>query len=401
MIRHTRSRASCLIILLGAALLLAPPGCQSGRSGPGEPGVTAGHGRVATPSTRMRPPPPPRPLATPTRAVWVARFHYRTPEDVRRIVARCAAEGFNTLLWQVRGDGTVTYPSRIEPWSAQFNHRDPGFDPLALAIEEAHARGLRVEAWFNVLPGWSGSQPPAIAGQLWNARPEWFLTDARGNRQALGDFYVLLNPCLPEVRSHLAALVREIAGNYAIDGIHLDYVRYAWDGQRDARRRFPRDARTLSLYRAETGRTPDADADAGAWDSWRANQLTRAVIEMREALNRARPGATLTAAVRPDAAEARQDHFQNAAAWLRSGLVDAVMPMAYTSRISVFERQVRSYGAVGRGRVIPGIGVYLLQPAALRAQLAHCAQRGGDWAAFSYESLSGERLAEIRAAHGR
>lgn len=396
---HLLPRTVRFVIALSAVLLLAPLGCQSARSDSQSSNAPPSDPRSASPTARKRPPPPPRSLATPTRAVWVARFHFRTPQDVRRIVARCAAEGFNTLLWQARGDGTVTYLSRLEPWSAQFNHRDPGFDPLALAIEEAHARGMRVEAWFNVLPGWSGPQAPAVADQLWNARPEWFLTDSRGNRQALGDFYVLLNPCLPEVRAHLAALVREIASNYAIDGIHLDYVRYAWDGQRDARRRFPRDARTLAIYRAETGLTPDADA--AAWDRWRANQLTRAVIEMRQALDRARPGATLTAAVRPDAAEARRDHLQSAAAWLRSGVIDAVMPMAYTSRIGVFERQLRSYDAVGRGRVIPGVGVYLLAPAALREQLRLCAQRGGDWAAFSYDSLSGDRLGAIRAAHGR
>ena len=64
-------------------------------------------------------------MPDPVRAVWVARFHYRYPDDVRAIISNCARLGCNTVLWQVRGNGTVAYRSRIEPWSGEFNHRDP------------------------------------------------------------------------------------------------------------------------------------------------------------------------------------------------------------------------------------------------------------------------------------
>jgi uncharacterized lipoprotein YddW (UPF0748 family) len=326
-------------------------------------------------------------MPEPVRAIWVARFHYRYPNDVRAILRNCAKLGCNTVLWQVRGNGTVAYRSQIEPWSREFYHEDPGFDPLALAVAEAHASGLRIEAWVNLMPGWKGKDPPPIRNQLYHTHPEWFLHDATGRRQPLNDHYVILNPCLPEVRRYLTSVMEEIVANYDVDGIHLDYVRYAWETTKDARSRYPRDARTLALYRRETGKHPDDDP--AVWDAWRANQLTRLVHDIRRMMEQRNPGATLTAAVMADPQRGYHECFQNGPAWLRSGLVDAVYPMAYTERSDIFAGYVRTYHqlAIGR-RVIPGLGIYKHEtPEQMRSQLQLCAANGGDFALFSYESL--------------
>src|SRR5678816_2599221 len=50
------------------------------------------------------------------RAIWVTRFEYQTEADVKAIVANCAALGFNTILFQVRGQADAYYRSSIEPW---------------------------------------------------------------------------------------------------------------------------------------------------------------------------------------------------------------------------------------------------------------------------------------------
>lgn len=329
----------------------------------------------------------PLPLASPTRAVWVARYHYRTPEDIREIMRNCAALGLNTVLFQVRGDGTVLYPSRYEPWGREYDYRDPGFDPLAAAVSEAHAAGLRIEAWVNLMPGWYGEQPPPRISQLYHTHPEWFLHDAEGRRQPLSKFYAILNPCLPEVRKYLTGLLEELVTRYDVDGVHLDYVRYAWDETPNAKARYPRDPETLALYRRETGKAPDDDATA--WANWRANQLTKLVIDIRRMLQRKRPGAALTAAVFQDPQEAFNSYLQNAAGWLRASVIDAALPMAYSEKPDVFERRIEAYRAAAPGRrVIPGVGLYKLDSAdEVRDQLAQCDAWGGEFALFSYESL--------------
>jgi uncharacterized lipoprotein YddW (UPF0748 family) len=370
-------RVILLVALAGLGSGLAPVGCRLPAGGPEPaPGIGARPTRAA-----------PLPMPRPVRAIWVARFHYRYPDDVRTIIQNCAAIGCNTVYWQVRGEGTVTYPSRIEPWSREFDYRDPGFDPLALAVAEAHRHGLRIEAWFNVLPGWKGPTPPPVAGQLYQAHPEWFLYDATGRRQPLNENYVIVNPCWPEVRRHIASVADEIVSRYDVDGIHLDYVRYAWDGSKNAKQSYPRDARTLALYRRETGLHPDDDP--AAWHHWRANQLTRVVSEIRVVISRRRPGATLTAAVWRDPELGYRDYLQNSVAWLRTGLLDAAVPMAYTEQVSQLEADIGTYRRLASSRrIIPGLGLYLHKsPEQTRDQLRRCLAWGGDFALFSYDSM--------------
>ena len=194
------------------------------------------------------------------RAIWVTRGDFRTADDVTRIMEDCSRGGFNTVIFQVRGNGTVFYPSKIEPWAEQFNFTSPGFDPLGQAIQEAHRRGMELHAWVNVMPAWRGTKPPASPEQLYNKHPEWFWYDQHGKRQPLNPFYVSLNPCLPEVREYLVDVFHEIVANYPIDGLHLDYIRFPND---NAPRGvdYPHDPRTLALYREATGRAP-ADSRA-------------------------------------------------------------------------------------------------------------------------------------------
>lgn len=354
-------------------------------------------GKVVPVATPRRP--TPMTMPTPVKAVWVARFHYRHPEDIRAIMRACARDGFNTVIWQMRGSGTVAYPSKIEPWSREYGHRDPGFDPLQVAVDAAHENGLRIEAWINVMPGWRGPKPPPFKAQLWNTHPEWFLRDATGKRQPLGDFYVILNPCLPEVRRHIADVVDEIVTNYDVDGVHLDYVRYAWDTTPNARELYPRDPETLRLYREQAGQAPDDDLTA--WDNWRANQLTQLVTDIRRRIDRRRPGATLTAAIWSSPTRGFKSYFQNSIAWLRTGLIDAGMPMAYTESLDKLRKYIGEYRSLApRARIIPGLGIYKHKtPEQMSAQLRQCSDWGDDFVLFSYGSL--HATAEDRGKDGK
>lgn len=53
----------------------------------------------------------------------------------------------NAVCLQVRGRSDAFYKSSYEPWSQDLTDtrgQDPGYDPLAFAIEEAHKRGLEL-----------------------------------------------------------------------------------------------------------------------------------------------------------------------------------------------------------------------------------------------------------------
>lgn len=58
----------------------------------------------------------------------------------------------NSVCLQVRPMADALYKSSYEPWSSYLTGtrgKDPGWDPLAFAVEECHKRGLEINAWVN------------------------------------------------------------------------------------------------------------------------------------------------------------------------------------------------------------------------------------------------------------
>ena len=297
----------------------------------------------------------PQPISGPVRGIWVTRFDYTTADDIRQIMENCEQGGFNTVLFQVRGNGTAFYESDLEPWADELGGQHPGFDPLELACEEAHVRGMQLHAWVNVIPSWRGLKPPDNPEQLYLAHPEWHWYDQEGRRQPLAKaFYTSLNPCLPEVRSYLVELFAEIVARYDVDGLHLDYIRFVDDLEKG--RDYPRDARTLALFHDATGRLPDQQPDL--WKRWRADQVTALVKSIRQMTLDLRPGLILSAAVGSEPSGPTGQHLRDSLGWAKAGLFDALFPMNYTSDPELFASRVEAWSRVPTdSRIVTGIMV--------------------------------------------
>lgn len=326
----------------------------------------------------------PHRLREPVRAVWVTRWDYRTPQDIHAIIDNARHARLNTVLLQVRGEACAAYRSAIEPWSPQFGWQDPGFDPLAVAVARAHAAGIRLHAWINVLPAWKGRRPPTHPRHVLNAHPAWRLFDASGVPQPLGEHYVILNPCLPAVQEYLAAVAGEIASRYDVDGIHLDYIRFT-EGTID---RYPRDPETLRLFRLSTGHASPDDAP-GAWNRWREGALRRLVWRIRETVHRLRSDCEVSAALIADRRRATREFLQDGAAWLREGLIDRGYIMAYTPAMQQFQQWLADWDrAAPRDRIVPGIGIYRHRDDRTSfEQLRLCYEQDRGFALFAYASL--------------
>ncbi|MGE3174216.1 MAG: glycoside hydrolase family 10 protein [Planctomycetota bacterium] len=330
------------------------------------------------------------------RSVWVDRWDYRTAADLERVVDACHRAGFEAVIFQVRGNGTVYYPSSIEVWSEQFEFRDPGFDPLGTVVRAAHARGMQVHAWVNMAPGWVGTREPAEPRQLWQSRREWFLhdRDVEPQRRADGK-YLALNLCLPEVRAYLVDLCREVTQRYDVDGLHLDYIRFP-DPEPDGRL-LGADPATMVRFTGSTGRSRD---DEVALRRWQADAVTRVVADVQAALRGLDRRVLLSAAVLADRSIALERNRQDWARWCRERLVDAIVPMNYTDDDVRFAAQVRDAVDVAAGvPVIVGVGVYKHGAAAqTRAQLDAAVAAGASGIGiFNYRTLFGAG-AEVPAA---
>jgi len=323
------------------------------------------------------------------RAIWVTRWDYKTPQDIAHVMENCQRAGFNTVLFQVRGNGSVCYRSRIEPWAEEFHGHDPGFDPLAVACKEAHKRGMTIHAWANVIPGWRGNKPPSDPRQLYNAHPNWFWRDAYGRRQPLG-WYCSVNPCYPEVRRYLAAVFSEIA-RYPVEGIHMDYVRFPNEWNESYPKGatppdFPRDPRTLAMFYRATHRNPDQAP--GEWLAWRSEQITQTVREIRSAVRRVNGKIVLSAAVGASPDDAKRLHYQDAREWINEGLVDAVYPMNYEADMGAYTRRLQNWSACSsKVAVVPGVMFDKRDAGKVLAQVHRAVQSGSHFAAFAYNSI--------------
>ncbi|MCA9304498.1 MAG: family 10 glycosylhydrolase [Phycisphaerales bacterium] len=298
------------------------------------------------------------------RGIWVTRWDFRSPTDVERIMRDASELGITDIFWQVRGQGDAYYRSSIEPWGEELfrDNRaktDPGFDPLELAIGEAHRRGMRVHAWMNVMPMWRGKAMPRDPKHLLYEHPEWRLYNADGKVQELHDGYVVINPVYEEVQQYLAGIVRDIVRRYDIDGVHLDYIRYLSD-EIGANELMPGDAKSLGMYARATGKAGIASrVDRDAYREWIRSRITDLVGAIRATALREDPGILYSAAVWRRPEMARDRYMQDAATWVNAGMIDAVMPMIYSDDDLRYKDDLDAwFKAVDDRRVVPGIGAY-------------------------------------------
>jgi uncharacterized lipoprotein YddW (UPF0748 family) len=335
------------------------------------------------------------------RAIWVTRFDYKSLGDVETVVANCARAGFTDIFFQIRGNGTVFYPSRVEPWAFELTGADasstgknPGWDPLKTAAAAAKKRGIRLHAYMNVLPGWRGlKDPPRSAGQLWTAHPDWFMIDSYGQRmRPTSGWYTFLNPALPPVRDYLAQLAAELAG-YDIAGLHLDYIRFPYDYKDVAGQLYPKASEQEIKRRADFSYDRYSAEQVrrnykGNWAAFRRESVSQTVAELKETF-KTRRGAPciISSSVLADFNRGYNDAFQDSRRWAKEQYVDWLVPMNYNAQL-FDERLGNMRKSLGRGVVSERLVVGIECKASLseiRRQIASVEKSGcRGYALFSY-----------------
>lgn len=193
------------------------------------------------------------------RAVWVATvFNLDWPSSAGLPAARQKAQLLNILnravqlrlnavVLQVRPNADALYQSSLEPWSGWLSGPgvNPGYDPLAFAIAEAHRRGLELHAWFNPFRA-TVSGKPVGAGHIAQRRPD--LIKRAGST-------TILNPSAAASQQHVLQVILDVVRRYDIDGVHLDDYFYPYpphhniaDGRSPAQRRAAIDSFVSRLY---------------------------------------------------------------------------------------------------------------------------------------------------------
>jgi uncharacterized lipoprotein YddW (UPF0748 family) len=141
--------------------------------------------------------------------------------SIREVFDNCKSLGLNTVVVQVRAFGDAIYPSEHFPWSylcTGTEGGDPGYDPLAIMVEEAHVLNLRLEAWLNPYRVRSAGNTNAMSATNPAAR---FIEEENGAVISYNGT-ISYNPASAEARKLIVDGAVEIASNYNVDGIHID-----------------------------------------------------------------------------------------------------------------------------------------------------------------------------------
>lgn len=315
---------------------------------------------AATPS----PSPAPVPSGPPQlRAIWVDAFHggIKSPAQVEKLVADAHRGNLNALFVQVRKAGDAYFNRSDEPRASDIEG-PADFDPLAYVIRLAHAATPRIQvhAWVNTFFVGQASRVYVQHGDLW------------GNRAADASQGGFLDPGVPEVQIYTHQVLMDLARNYDVDGIHLDFVRYPGQG-------WGYSPDSVGLYVLEKGATaPPAPANA-AWETWRRDRVTAFVRDLHQDLRLQRPQVALSGALicyggGPavdsgwNLTSAYTSVFQDWRSWLANGYLDFGVPMNYDSDWSALER--RWFGqwiafekdSGFASRVVIGVGAFLNYP---------------------------------------
>ncbi|NBC18959.1 MAG: family 10 glycosylhydrolase, partial [Bacteroidetes bacterium] len=308
-----------------------------------------------------------------TRAVWFATVLQdggwpvtgtdpdSQAEALRERIRTARALGMNTFIFQAVARGDALYPSTLLPWSpvAKGPGEDPGYDPLAVAVDEAHAQGMELHAWINTFRVGDTTTEDRFRGvsdpeHVIFAHPEW--TDSPP-----GGEDIWLDPSSEDARAWLVDVVMEIVENYAVDAVHFDFIRYPQFGLEDDASRFAFDPRGFSDI-----------------DDWRRDNITLFVRDVADAVLRAKPwmklGATPIGNYRDNgqwpALFAFSDVYQESRRWVQEGLLDYLAPQIYFSIGTApegdnsapspdFEFLIEEWEAESAGRAIfAGIGAY-------------------------------------------
>jgi uncharacterized lipoprotein YddW (UPF0748 family) len=274
------------------------------------------------------------------RGIWVTRWEWaqdKTKNNPRaqkkriiEIFDLIKKARLNFVLFQIRGNGDAFYKSNYEPWSDLLTGKlgkDPGWDPLEFAIEQAHIRGLELHTWINTFPAWRGTNPPHHTSpeHIYNAHPEWIVCDSTGQPMPLTSHYVNLSPGIPAAREYVHNVCNDIIRNYDIDGFHFDYIRYP---EKSPELGYSQDIVSMRLFNS-----PDGNPNNLKWEDWQRENINKFVRKFYDEATSLKPWLKISAAVigKYDYSIWNGYHivYQDALQWLKEKKIDFITPMIY------------------------------------------------------------------------
>jgi uncharacterized lipoprotein YddW (UPF0748 family) len=256
---------------------------------------------------------------------------------------------------------------------------------LALLLREAHAEGIEVHAWMNLMSLSANENAPLLKkygpGILTrNILPKKTLSDYKIDSQ------YFLEPGDPRVLEETAAAVTEVVRRYPdLDGVQFDYIRYP-----DWHPRYGHTPINEKRFREATGVQGDIAESDPAWQNWKRVQVTALLDRLTESARAAKPGITVSTTGLVAYSRAFHEASQDWKLWIETGRVQFVTLMCYSRSTEDFRGYIQdARKQLGNFEHLSvAVGAYKLSPYFFREQFGICEEAGvRGCAVFHYGDL--------------
>ena len=261
-------------------------------------------------------------------------------QELIDILDKMHAGNMNAICMQVRSLCDAMYQSSYEPWSAALTGtrgKDPGYDPLQFAIDEAHKRGMELHVWVN--PFRASTSSLSSSDVLWSNAGDWLI---KYNNESFSGY--IIDPGYPESRAYVVKVLMEIVNKYDIDGMVMDDYFYAYGGTTNE------DAKAQAKHYNPSD-VIDVNGNGSTLDDWRRSNVDKVIKATYDSIQAVKPwvrfgmgpggiwtidnGAARAYGIKLPAGITGGDIYNNlycnTVEWVKGGYVDYVNPQIYWS----------------------------------------------------------------------
>ena len=268
-------------------------------------------------------------------------------KEMTDIFDEMVAGNMNAVCMQVRSLSDATYKSSYEDWASVLTGtrgKDPGYDPLAFAVEEAHKRGLELHVWVNPFRVTS-SGTISTTDKVWKNAGEWIIKYDNGSFDGQ-----IIDPGFPEARQYVINVLMEIVNNYNVDGILMDDYFYPYGGTTTE------DIKSQTAhYKAD--QVIDMNGDGNKLDDWRRDNVDKCMKMLYDSIQVVKPwvrfgmGSFGIWTTQKKAAQAYGISLPNGISglddydvqacnpieWVKNGYVDYINPQLYWATSATYQ----------------------------------------------------------------
>jgi len=224
----------------------------------------------------------------------------------------------NAVFFQVRPCADAFYRSSLEPWSMHLRGEqgkapESGFDPLQFMIDECHARGIQLHAWFNPFRVTynEGEEKKLAADHNYFKHPHWFVKYGKS---------VYYDPGVPACRDWTVKVVLDVVSRYDVDGVHIDDYFYPYHITDKAGKLVPfPDERSFDEF---GGHFTEVNA-------WRDDNADLLVAELTRRLRELKPDVVFGVAPYNDNDYCLKFLHCDSLKWAKNGWIDYLIPQLY------------------------------------------------------------------------